>query len=211
MKTILALIAALCFAAASRADAVEYHAYLATVSLPMLDGEYVSGNDRIVTTRLSSKQLINLALGRTFSTVVPPEQTLVLLVPKAGPPEGSRVVVLDKNTGSVLATIATIDHIYILSPDNIAKPSSSMGQATVKALSNIEATFRGLDAAATFTLRGSGTGTSVSTPDGPQLTLTATLAGTFERTLPFGLVARGVLAKGSFRASGKPIASVTLP
>ena len=85
MKTILALIAALCFASANRAEAAEYHAYLATVSLPMLDGEYVSGNDRIVTTRLSTKQLINLALGRTFAAVVPPEQTLVLLVPKEGP------------------------------------------------------------------------------------------------------------------------------
>lgn len=211
MKTILALIAALCFAATSRAEAAEYHAYLATVSLPMLDGEYVSGNDRIVTTRLSTKQLINLALGRTFSTIVPPEQTLVLLVPKAGPPEDSRVVVLDTKTGSVLATIATIDFLKILSPDNAAKPSAGYGQFSVPKLSNIEATFSGLAGATEFTLRGSGTGISKNTADGPQLTLTSTLAGTFERTLPFGLVARGVLAKGSFRISGKPIASVTLP
>ena len=78
-------------------------------------------------------------------------------------------------------------------------------------LANIEANFGGLASGSHFTLRGSGTGISKSTTGGPQLTLTATLAGTFERTLPFGLVARGVLAKGSFRANGKPIASITLP
>ena len=43
--------------------AVEYYAYRATVSLPMLNGEFVSGEDRIITTLLTTSRLVNIARG----------------------------------------------------------------------------------------------------------------------------------------------------
>src|SRR5258708_2626307 len=108
MKSKLVLLAMVWCAGA--AQAVEYQAFRATVSLPLLSSKFENNTDFLVKKKLSNKKLINLALGRPLATVVPATQVLVVLVPTAGQDfTGSRLAVIDTQAGTILKTIATID------------------------------------------------------------------------------------------------------
>ena len=48
----------------ARASAVEFQAFRATVTLPFVNSAIVNDTDKFINTRLTNKQIINLALGQ---------------------------------------------------------------------------------------------------------------------------------------------------
>jgi hypothetical protein len=207
MKPKLILLALVCCAVGA-AQAVEYQAFRATVSLPLLSSKYVN-TDIIVKTRLTNKQIINFALGRSFTDEVPATQVLVVLVPSAGPDyTGSRLAVIDTQAGTILKTIAIIGTLNILDTEIPMEPGVGVGVSTVAALANDRLSL------GSFQLFGGGSALRTVEADGTSLVLKVkNLHGRFTRNQLPGQTTffyANVITKAQLRVSGKSIATFDL-
>jgi hypothetical protein len=206
MKSKLILLAmAWC---AGAAHAVEYQAFRATVSLPLVSSKFVNDTDLFVRTRLSKKQLINLALGRRLNAEVPVTQVLVILVPSAGPDyTGSRLAVIDTEARTILKTIATIATLDVLDTETPEQAGVGTGVGTVGAMANSQ-----LDLGE-FQLSGGGSALRTLEKDGTALLLNIkNLHGRFTRNQLPGqaFFYANVVARATVRVSGKSIATFDL-
>jgi hypothetical protein len=203
------LVVGLLVVTSATARAADHYVYRATVSLLLQSATYENEVDQIVNLKLTSKSLVNAALGLPLKGKPPAGTIVVIAVPAAGPPfEGSRLGLLDTGTNA-FTTLATVSSLDVLSPSDPKANSAGVG----------EAFFQGLPVSfdptaelvlQSFTLAGGGTGKAVAGSDGPSLSLqlSGLHALVYQQGTPQPYAS--AITKGTIRVSGKPIATVDL-
>jgi hypothetical protein len=191
--------------AIARAAAVDYDVFRATVSIPFVNSIFVNDTDIFVNTRVGNKEIINLALFQPFKTKVSPDLVVALLVPKGGSPFTSpRLVVFNKKTNFVVATVATFASSNVLAPDDPTKPGVGIVAANFSAMTNTDFNTQA------FSLTSSGTALARPALNGPLLTFSfPRFHGTFSRSGFSPSYYASIVTGASVRATGKPIATVS--
>jgi hypothetical protein len=204
MKLLLALltIAVWC----GRSHAVELEAFRATVTLPFINATFLNDTDRFLKTRVSNKQLINLALGQPFHAKTASEFVLVVLREKSSSAFAPfTLAVINTKTNALARAIATVTPSDVLLPDDPKKAGVGLIAAEFSALSNADFN------TAAFTLNGSASGVGAGSASSIILHLELTgLRGTFLRNDPPLAIYAGVITAAKLRVSGKPIATLDL-
>jgi hypothetical protein len=191
------------------AQAAQYYVYRATVSLLLQSATFENNVDQIVNLKLSSKSLVNAALGMPLKAKPPADTLVVIAVPAAGPPfTGAQLGLLDTARNAFLG-LASVTSLDILSPDDAGDTSAGVGEAfflgfPVTFVPDAELLLE------PFTLTGGGTGKAMPGAEGPALSMKLSgLHGLAFRNGDPGFYASAI-TKGTVRVSGKPIATVDL-
>jgi hypothetical protein len=204
MKLLFALlsIAAWC----GQSHAVEFEAFRATVTLPFINATFLNDTDRFLNTRVSNKQLINLALGAPFKAKTASELVLVVLREKSSSAFAPfTLAVINRKANALARAIATVTPSDVLLPDDPKKPGAGLFAADFSALSNTDFN------TAAFTLNGSASGFGAGSDSSFILHLELTgLHGTFLRNAPQLAIYAGVITAAKLRVTGKPIATLDL-
>lgn len=210
MKTLLKPLAlATVLALSPAAHAVTYYVYKASAAVPV----YYTGIDRhgdqiILKKTLSSRLLINLALGNP--SVTKPPKNVILAI--AGPNNFSfsptpaapvQIIVWDTTTMTKRALIATIGSRQLVEQQNNAYRRVGVGPLTFSAGFNASNRITG------GTLNMQGTLTRRPTSSGPSPTVKTSGGGTMGLVIDGLSIPLGIVHKASVSTSGRPLVGAT--
>ncbi|HEY2387557.1 MAG TPA: hypothetical protein VGK30_11395 [Candidatus Binatia bacterium] len=186
---------------------VPFAFFKATLNLTVqFPGTDKNGNPAVSARKLSSNDILNLALGRPLTTK-PDKNTEVLALAADGgsPGADSRLIVYNPSTNSVTTTVWTQSSVTLIF--NGVEESSAVGVANVNVQATTlgDPTHNGLAASVLFAGgSGKGTGSGISgsaTSLNGSLTFTVTDGNAAPVTIP------GIVTAGKFKAGGKSLGS----
>lgn len=189
--------------------ATTFSVYRASAAVPVhynaLDRQ---SNQIIVRKTLTSRALINLALGNP-STTRPPRNVILALAGPGNfsfsltPTAPAQLIVWDTNTQTKLATIATVGSRQVLEQKSKFYRRVGVGPLTFFAGTNPTNRITG------GTLNMQGTLTKKPTPGGPSPTIKTSGNGTMGLVFEGLSIPMGIVHKASIHMSGKPIGTFT--
>ena len=205
MKT--SLILAICLALTAAANAATYSVYKASAAVPVNYTTVNSHGDTVIVKKtLSSRSLINLALGNASTTK--PAKNIILAVGgpsnfsfSVTPTAPAQIIVWDTMTNTKLATIATVGSRNVIEQDSSAYKRVGVGPLTFVAGANPTNRITG------GTLNMQGTLTRKPTPAGPKPTIKTTGGGTIGLVIDGTAITTGIVHKASISNSGLPLGS----
>jgi hypothetical protein len=178
--------------------------FAASVTLPVLFQTTDSHGQQVIATKtLKTADIVNLALGRSLTTKLDKTtETLAFASDVTTPGAGSKLVVFNPTTQTIIATVFTTSTFVLLSNQDFSK-NAAFSDVIVQKTGVGDPAHNGFQTTA-LAMAGTGksAGSFAATSMGGSITIKFTDASNVTRTID------GLVVKGKLKASGKQLAQL---